>query len=139
MAEAYSGQSREAPADTTDDEAILETARKRFDHCVEACSDNRKFQVDDAKFFAGSPDNGWQWPTDVLAARRNDPNGARPCLTINKQRQHVRQVTNEQRQNRPQGKVLPVDSAADPEVAEMLNGLVRHIDAQSDADTAQDT
>jgi hypothetical protein len=53
--------------------------------------------------------------------------------------QHVRQVTNDQRQNRPSGKVIPVDDQADIEVAEVLNGVVRHIEYMSDADVVYDT
>jgi hypothetical protein len=64
---------------------------------------------------------------------------ARPCLTINKLPQHVRQVTNEQRQNRPSGKVIPADDNADVQVAEIFNGVVRHIEYMSDADVAYDT
>lgn len=121
------------------DSDLLETARKRFDYCIDAKAREREFQREDQKFFAGSPDNGWQWPDKVLSLRQNDPNGARPCLTINKIPQHVRHVTNEQRQNRPTIKVLPMDSKADKDVAEMLNGVIRHIEYQSDADTAYDT
>jgi hypothetical protein len=64
---------------------------------------------------------------------------ARPCLTINKLPQHVLQVTNDQRQNRPSGKVIPADDKADVEVAEIFNGIVRHIEYISDADVAYDT
>jgi len=64
---------------------------------------------------------------------------ARPCLTINKLPQHVRQVTNEQRQNRPTGKVIPADDKADVAVAEIFDGMVRHIEYISDADVAYDT
>jgi hypothetical protein len=60
-------------------------------------------------------------------------------LTINKLPQHVRQVTNDQRQNRPTGKVIPVDDSADVEVAEIFDGMVRHIEYMSDADVAYDT
>jgi hypothetical protein len=60
-------------------------------------------------------------------------------LTINKLPQHVRQVTNEQRQNRPSGKVIPADDNADVEVAEIFNGVMRHIEYMSDADVAYDT
>ena len=91
---------------------------------------------------AGSPDNQWQWPQDVLATRgsvQGQTVNARPCLTINKLPQHVRQVTNEQRQNRPSGKVIPVNDQADVEVAEVLDGIVRHIEYMSDADVAYDT
>jgi hypothetical protein len=91
---------------------------------------------------AGSPDNNWQWPQDVLATRgsvQGQTVNARPCLTINKLPQHVRNVTNEQRQNRPSGKVIPADDRADPEVAEIFDGIVRHIEYMSDADVAYDT
>jgi len=64
---------------------------------------------------------------------------ARPCLTINKLPQHVRLVTNEQRQNRPQGKVIPADENADPAVAEVFDGIIKHIEYLSDADVAYDT
>ena len=64
---------------------------------------------------------------------------ARPCLTINKLPQHVRQVTNDQRQNRPSGKVIPADDKGDIEVAEIFEGVVRHIEYISDADVAYDT
>jgi hypothetical protein len=58
---------------------------------------------------------------------------------MNKLPQHVRQVTNDQRQNRPSIKVIPVDDQADPEMAEIYDGLVRHIEYISDADVAYDT
>ncbi|MBK6594349.1 MAG: hypothetical protein IPG23_17540 [Burkholderiales bacterium] len=64
---------------------------------------------------------------------------ARPTLTINKLPQHVRQVTNDQRQNRPSGKVIPADDKGDVEVAEIFDGIVRHIEYSSDADVAYDT
>jgi len=41
--------------------------------------------------------------------------------------------------NRPQGKVLPVDDRGDTEVAEVLNGIIRHIEVRSHADIAYDT
>jgi hypothetical protein len=78
----------------------------------------------------------------VLATRgsvQGQTINARPCLTINKLPQHVRQVTNEQRQNRPTGKVIPADDKADVAVAEIFDGMVRHIEYISDADVAYDT
>ena len=105
-------------------------------------SDSREDELDDLRFAAGSPDNALQWPADVLQTRgavQGQTINARPCLTINKLPQHIRQVTNDQRQNRPSGKVIPVDDKADIEVAEVFNGLVRHIEYISDADVAYDT
>ena len=125
-------------ADNTDKD-FLATARERMKLAIEATSENRVCQLDDLRFAAGSPDNGWQWPEDVRQARLSDPNGARPVLTINKLPQHIRLVTNEQRQNRPSAKVLPVDDQGDPEVAEIFNGIIRHIEVNSDADVSYDT
>ena len=121
---------------------ILATARSRLDMAIGALSESREDEIDDLKFYAGSPDNHWQWPADVLATRgavQGQTINARPCLTINKLPQHVRQVTNDQRQNRPSGKVIPADDKADVDVAEIFNGMVRHIEYISDADVAYDT
>jgi hypothetical protein len=125
-----------------DDSNVLATARSRLDMAISALSESREDEIDDLKFYAGSPDNHWQWPADVLATRgavQGQTINARPCLTINKLPQHVRQVTNDQRQNRPTGKVIPADDKADIDVAEVFNGMVRHIEYISDADVAYDT
>jgi hypothetical protein len=120
----------------------LATMRHRFTVASTAYSDSREDELDDLRFMAGSPDNAWQWPADVLATRgavQGQTINARPCLTINKLPQHVRLVTNEQRQNRPSGKVIPADDKADIAVAEVFQGIVRHIEYLSDADVAYDT
>jgi hypothetical protein len=124
------------------DKDIISVAKSRFTMAVSAYSESREDELDDLRFYAASPDNQWQWPADVLATRgavQGQTINARPCLTINKLPQHVRQVTNDQRQNRPSGKVIPVDDKADVEVAEIFDGLVRHIEYISDADVAYDT
>ena len=121
---------------------ILAQARSRLDLAMSALSESREDEIDDLKFYAGSPDNCWQWPADVLATRgavQGQTINARPTLTINKLPQHVRQVTNDQRQNRPGAKVIPVDDKADVDVAEVFNGMIRHIEYISDADVAYDT
>jgi hypothetical protein len=131
-----------APKTGRDDADKMATMRKRLQMAQAAYSDSREDELDDLRFMAGSPDNQWQWPADVLATRgavQGQTINARPCLTINKLPQHVRQVTNEQRQNRPSGKVIPADDNADVQVAEIYNGVVRHIEYMSDADVAYDT
>ncbi len=126
----------------SDNRDMLALMRRRFQVALSALSDSREDEVDDLRFMAGSPDNQWQWPADVLATRgsiQGQTINARPCLTINKLPQHVRQVTNEQRQNRPSGKVIPADDKADIQVAEIFDGMIRHIEYISDADVAYDT
>ena len=109
---------------------------------LSAWQNTRSDQLDDLRFAAGSPDNQFQWPSDVLATRgsvQGQAVNARPCITINKLPQHIRQVTNEQRMNRPSGKVIPADDLADPKVAEVFDGMIKHIEYISNADVAYDT
>jgi hypothetical protein len=130
------------PTGPDDHRDKLAEMRHRYTMSVAAYSDSREDELDDLRFMAGSPDNQWQWPADVLQTRgsvQGQTINARPCLTINKLPQHVRMVTNEQRQNRPSGKVIPADDNADVQVAAIYDGMVRHIEYMSDADVAYDT
>lgn len=126
----------------TDHTDKLSQMRDRLRMAISCYAESREDELDDLRFMAGSPDNQWQWPQDVLATRgsvQGQTVNARPCLTINKLPQHVRQVTNEQRQNRPSVKVIPANDEADADVAEVFNGMIRHIEYVSDADVAYDT
>ena len=130
------------PTGPDDHRDKLAEMRHRYKMALGAYSDSREDELDDLRFMAGSPDNQWQWPADVLQTRgsvQGQTINARPCLTINKLPQHVRMVTNEQRQNRPSGKVIPADDNADVQVAAIYDGMVRHIEYMSDADVAYDT
>jgi hypothetical protein len=123
-------------------ENVLTVARSRMTMAISAFSESRESELDDLRFYAGSPDNQWQWPADVLQTRgavQGQTINARPCLTINKLPQHVKQITNEQRMNRPGIKVIPADDKGDVEVADVYNGVIRHIEYISDADVAYDT
>lgn len=113
---------------------ILVQAKERFAYALDRTSDNRTKMREDVRFAAATPDDPWQWEKQDQTARKG-----RPMLTINKMPQHIRQVTNDIRQNRPSIRFRPADDKADPEVAEILMGLVRHIEANSDADIAYDT
>ncbi len=113
---------------------ILETARKRFARGIEVDSDNRDHALEMIKFR-----NLEQWDPGIKNQREKDPEGARPCLVVDKTNQYLRQVLNEERQNRPAIKVRPIDDKGDPEVAEVFQGIVRHIEDASGADLAYDT
>jgi hypothetical protein len=148
MATDYTGMNAAAAVasggkkDKSSEADVLSIARDRLSMAISAYSESREDEQDDLKFYAASPDSQWQWPADVLATRgavQGQTINARPCLTINKLPQHVKQVTNDQRQNRPSIKVIPVDDHADVEVAEVFNGMIRHIQYISDADVAYDT
>ncbi len=113
-----------------DEDKFLATALKRFKLAEEAEAPVRTPSLEDFKFRAGD-----QWPMNVKQAREIDQ---RPCLTINRTTQFMRSVTNDTRQNRPSLKITAVDDSTE-ETADVLEGIVRHIQAQSDADIAYDT
>lgn len=77
-----------------------------------------------------------QWPEAIKKQREAE---GRPCLTSNQLQPTIRQVVNDARLNRPSIAVHPVDGKADKETAEVLTGLIRNIQASSDADVAYDT
>ncbi len=110
---------------------IIEEARDRFDLAEDAMRDIRVAAEDDLLFVDGEG----QWD-EALEAQRTS--AGRPCLRINKTIGFVDQVVGDQRQNRPQIKVRPVDSKSDPEVAKVLNGMIRNIENASQADIAYD-
>lgn len=118
----------------TPEEKILATARERYKRGIEADDANRKSALEAVKFR-----NLEQWDPEVKKARETDPEGARPCPVVDKTGQFLRQVVNDEKQNRPSIKIRPVDDKGDPEVAEVLQGIVRHIEDISGADLAYDT
>jgi hypothetical protein len=114
-----------------DSDDVIERAKKRFQLAENYWRDIYKLAEEDLKFRTGD-----QWPEDIK--RRRDQDG-KPSLTINKVGPAVRQVTNDQRQNRPSLKFSPVDDQADIETAKIRQGLARHIERRSNADAAYDT
>jgi hypothetical protein len=110
---------------------VTEEARARLQLCIDADGGNRAAAMDDLKFAAGD-----QWPAEIKMQRMLD---RRPCLTINKTDTFVRSVVNNMRQQRPRIKVHPVADGADQQVSEVIEGLIRHIEVSSNADTAYDT
>ena len=109
----------------------IEEASKFLRLVNDADSTNRAEALQDVKFAAGD-----QWPVEIQNSRNVE---ARPCLTINKIDAYIRQVTNQQRMQRPRIKVHPVNNLADYKIAQVIEGMTRHIEVNSNADTAYDT
>jgi hypothetical protein len=97
----------------------------------EADTENRQKGLDDLKFSSGD-----QWPIEVQNSRHLE---ARPCLTINKLDAYVRQIVNQMRQSRPRMRAHSMNSEANAKVADIITGIFKHIEVNSDADTAYDT
>lgn len=108
---------------------FLEKVKDRWKLAVKAHREQYERSKEDIKFC--DPAN--QWPTNIKNLR-----GDKPCLTVDVLTPIIKQIVNEQRQNRPAVKVSPVDDRADVETAQVLQGIVRHIEYDSDADVAYD-
>jgi hypothetical protein len=114
-----------------DDNGVIEEAKEFLKFCNQADSNNRVEALEDLKFAAGD-----QWPVEIQNSRLLE---ARPFLTINKVDAYCRQIENQQRQARPRMRATGMNSESDEKVAEVITGLLRHIEYQSDADAAYDT
>lgn len=121
------------PKKTSD---IVKEALKRFKTADEAYKDSRRLAIIDTKFAWGDSDNMAQWPESVATSRNDDK---KVCLTINHVAQHCNQIINGIRQNRPTGKVIPANDSAHKKSAEIYGGLIRSIQASSNADDSHDT
>ena len=112
---------------------LLERARKRYKQAVDAEREIRLEAMTDLQYLAGN-----QWSPKVKRDREQGPS-PRPCLVFNKVLPPVTQLGNQARQNKPAVQVNPVDSKGDPDTAKIMQGLIRHIEYDSDADVAYDT
>ena len=116
--------------DSLQNQKFMEDARERFRMAVNASDRQRNEMRDDLRFYAGI-----QWDESIRAVR--DQQG-RPCLTINRIPGFVSHVTNNMRQQRPAIAIDPIADGADEEIAEVRQGLMRHIEVNSQSDLAGD-
>lgn len=123
-------------SDETEDAKIIREAKDRFERCEDWESECRRHFVEDLKFANGDPDNGWQWDQKIYDGRIE---ANKPCLTINKTRQHNLIITNDAKQNKPGVNIRPVGDGASYDAAQVYEGVVRHIEYQSNAEQAYDT
>jgi len=115
------------------DEKLLAFARECYDEAAEYWNPYRLLADEWASFLAGD-----QWPQALRALRENDVNGARPCLTMDRTGQYVRQVLNDARQNRSGISVRQASASAHPKAAEVLQDHVRYLEYVSRAHLAYD-
>jgi hypothetical protein len=114
-----------------DIDPIIDEAIDFLKLCNDADTMNRQEGLEDLKFV-----NGDQWPVELQNSRNLE---SRPVLTINKLDGYCRQVTNQQRQQRPRIKVHATNNEADVKTADVIEGMCRHIEVNSNADNAYDT
>lgn len=124
---------------------FLRLARQRFKQAEEATQKQREREKADLAFYAGD-----QWPEDVKAARQGQQatNGmpavpARPCLTINKTREPVRAVLNQERASDFGIELVPADDfgelggPVDDIEIQLREGLIRRIQRESESADAR--
>lgn len=130
-AKTESQENPDTPLPGQSDEDIIADAKAYLLKCQAADNENFKEAMEDLKFLAGD-----HWPEKQKRQREID---GRPCMTVNKLPTFMNQVTNDQRQNRGGIKVSPVGDNADVDTADVVQGLIKHIEYDSNADFATDT
>jgi hypothetical protein len=108
---------------------LIEKAKRYFKAASEAWNDQYEKSQSDLRFC--SPD--CQWPDDVKASRIG-----RPTYASDRINAQVKAIVNAQRENRPAVTVHVSNDGADQDTAEVLQGMIRHIENESDADLAYD-
>jgi len=111
---------------------ILREARERLAESEAESAEIRESALYDIRFARLAQ----QWPDDIAAQRKRE---GRPCLVVNRLPTFIRQVVNDARQNKPSIQVLAVDGDADYDTAQVIGGLIRAIERQSQATIAYDT
>ena len=112
-----------------DEKALLEQARKHFKFASEEWQ--KQYQESQKDMIFCSPDCQWSEELKQLRA-------GRPCYASDRINAQVKQIVNAQRENRPAVTVHVANDGANEDVAEVLQGIVRHIEVDSDADLAYD-
>lgn len=105
---------------------LVKRAREHMAEAIDADRENREHALDDLQQLIGEG----QWPENVRQEREA---AGRPCLTINRLPQFLRQVTGDIRQLNPAIQILPGDEVANEDTAEIIAGLVRQIEYKSGA------
>lgn len=116
-----------------EDQSILKEAIKFRDVAQDYWNPIYEKGLEDKRFVTVK---GAQWDAQALKQRKAQ---GKPTLEINLVRTYAQQQINTMRQNRPQAKVVPVDSGADPEIAKVFEGLIKDVEESSNFEDALDT
>jgi Phage P22-like portal protein len=104
----------------------FEVMRGRFEEAKDMLVIHHERAQDDFGHLTGER----HWP---IESRREREAEGKPCITINLLPQSVRTVTGQIRSMNPAVRVMTADGAASKETAEIMEGMIRHIEYQSDA------
>lgn len=126
---------------SVNEDEFIKEAQDRAKLAVDGWTDNHKKWREDVDFVAGK-----QWPDEIKQKREADQ---RVILTINQLPKYSRQVTGDGKQSRIQINVTPAEVGADRKLsnqagtkdysyAQIMQGIVRNIEAVSKAERAYD-
>lgn len=134
----------DGPGSYSESESRMRQIRNRFQVHQTFWSEIHSEGLEDDKFVAGE-----QWPEEVRKDREED---RRPVLTYNLLPSFTRMITNKVRQERPQVKVVPVESNRGPSpqianlqgtkdyaISDVYAGVIKNIEHISRADQCTDT
>ncbi len=134
------------PAESKAD--FLKKARARWEQAQEATEKQVQREIEDIRFYNGVG----QWDNDLVTARgaQQVQSGtgiqlipARPCLTINRTREPVRQILNQERNSEFNPTLVPADDWGDTTgpvnhaEIDLREGLLRRIQRDSEALSAR--
>lgn len=108
---------------------LVSQGRALYDKAAAADSDNRTKAEADLRF--AFEDDG-QWQADVKTSR-----AGRPCFSYNRIEPVIDQMVGDQRQSRPQIKLRAVKDTG-KKLVDVYSGLIRNIEALSDAESVYD-
>ena len=114
-------------------EKILGEARERFRHCQTFESNARNNWKADYRFGHADSVNLYQWQGDTVDSRNSS---GKPCFTINRTKNYCMQIINDALQNKSQIEVRAVGGGASFQAAEIIEGICRHIEYISNAQSA---
>ncbi len=118
----------------TEDE-IVQEAKERLKSAMDWEGVFRDRSKEDWKFGVGDSDNMWQWSEQMTKQRSI---AGDPSITINKTQVHCLQIINDAKQNKVSIKITPTGDKASYEGAQVLAGVVRHIEYRSNAQDVYD-
>lgn len=112
---------------------VMTEMRQRFTRSVSWEATARRRFIDDIKFREGDADNLYQWPEDIRSRMDQE---TRAMLTINEVAQHCFQITNYAAQSKIAIRVRPTGGGSSFDSAQIFEGIIRHIEYQSQAGDA---
>ena len=119
-------------AELTPEEELVKRIKERIKSAEAYYSDQWEQSKEDTAFC----DPAKQW--DEQDKRTRDAEGI-PSLVVDRMTPFIDQIANDYRQNRQGCEAHPVDDQGDVQTAEIISGLIRHIEYDSKADYAYQT